>query len=88
MRYADSNCTYREVYEPQHGYIFSGPCVVTGKTVEVFVPGPGLYAYRHGKHIQDAFPEMPKGDREFLISGMSSEGWDQTFGVPEMAAAD
>lgn len=80
MRYADSNCLYSEVFEPEHGYLFTGPCVVTGKRHSVFVPGAGLYQYRQGRHIQDAFPEMSSDNREFLISGISPEGWKKLFG--------
>lgn len=80
MRYADSHCTYTEVFENgEQFYLFTGKCIFTGKSVTVKVPAPGLYAYRQGAHIQDAFPEMSAGDREFLMSGISDEGWDQTF---------
>lgn len=84
MRYADSEkCTYVEVYEPEHVYVFTGPCKVTGKPYSVSVPAQGLFEYRHGKHIQDAFPNMSAGDREFLMSGYSPEGWQQIFGKEE-----
>lgn len=39
-------------------------------------------AYRdwnNGKLIQDAFPEMSKGDRELLISGMCGSCFDKAF---------
>lgn len=79
MRYAQSHCTYREVYEPKHGYIFTGPCFVTKKEYSVFVPAEELFAYNQGKHIQDAMPSVSKEDREFLMSGMSPEGWNLAF---------
>lgn len=82
MRYADARCTYTESYEPVHTYTFTGPCVVTGKPYSVTVPGPGLFAYRHGAYIQAAFPDLPAGDREFLISGISPEAFDSMFGNP------
>lgn len=78
MQYADSRCKYVEVFEP-HGYKFTGPCVVTGKEISVTVPGDGLYRYRQGAHMQDAFPNLSADDREFLISGMSAEAWDAAF---------
>ena len=58
-----------EVYTPKHVYKFTGPCIVTGKPYTVSVPAPGLYKYHQGAFIQVAFPNMPAGDREFLISG-------------------
>ena len=80
MRYADRYCQYTETFENgEHFYTFSGPCVLTGKTVSVKVPAEGLFAYRQGAYIQDAFPSLSKDDREFLISGMSKEAWDATF---------
>ncbi len=82
MRYADNYCTYTEQYQPTHTYTFTGPCVVTGKPYSVTVPADGLYRYRQGAYIQDAFPNLSKEDREFLISGMSPEGWKSAFGEP------
>ena len=84
MLYADGKCSYYETHENgQHFYIYVGRCVVTKKEVTVKVPSEGLFAYRQGAHIQDAFPTLSVDDREFLMSGISKEGWDQTFGGDE-----
>jgi len=83
MRYADSCCTYQESFDGGHHYIYTGKCVVTGKEVSVNVPADGLFTYRQGAFIQDAFPGMSADDREFLMSGMSKEGWDATFADDE-----
>lgn len=84
MRYADRFCQYTESFENgEHFYVFTGPCVVTGKPVTVKVPGAGLFAYRSGAHIQDAFPTLSTDDREFLLSGMSKEAWNETFSGEE-----
>lgn len=83
MRYADSKCTYREVFPPEYpsqGYVFTGKCVITGAECSVFVPGAELYAYRQGALIQNAMPSVSVDDREFLMSGMSPAGWKATFG--------
>lgn len=81
MRYAlSSACICAEQFEPKHTYTFTGPCVGTGKPYSVTVPAEGLYAYNQGAYIQEAFPDMSSGDREFLISGFSPEGWKLTFG--------
>lgn len=79
MFYADNKCTYTEQSSPEHTYTFTGPCVVTGKPYSVTVPAAGLFRYRYGASIQDAFPGLSADDREFLISGMSPEGWVETF---------
>jgi hypothetical protein len=84
MRYADAKCQYTETFENgQQFYVYTGPCVVTGKTVSVKVPAEGLFAYRQGAFIQDAFPTLSKDEREFLISGTSKEGWEEIFGTGE-----
>lgn len=80
MRYADIYCECEEVFSPTHGYKFTGPCIVTARSCSVFVPANELFAYRQGELIQDAMPSVSPDDREFLISGMSPEGWKQTFG--------
>ncbi len=78
MNYADNYCTYTENIET---YTFTGNCVITGKEYSVSVPKAGLYAYRQGALIQDAFPGVCADDREFLMSGISPEGWKQAFPV-------
>jgi hypothetical protein len=59
----------------------SGPCVVTGKEYSVVVPLEGVIAYfKLGANVTSAFPDLPREEREFLISGTSPEGWIQLFG--------
>ncbi len=79
MRYADTHCTYTEKHSPVHTYVFTGKCVVTRNYYAVEVPGHELYNYRQGKLIQEAMPSVSPEDREFLMSGLSPEGWKKTF---------
>ncbi len=74
-------CTYEEMHEPEHAYRFTGPCAVTGKAYTVTIPGPDLFRLRQGVFIQEACPTLSPGDREFVLSGISPEGWEQTFKV-------
>lgn len=83
MRYADSYCDVVESYQPEHTYTFVGPCVITGKEQRVTVKADDLNRYRQGSYVQESFPYLAKEDREFLISGMSGEGWKLTFGSGE-----
>ena len=47
----------------------SGPCVVTGREHSVVVSQEGVLAYfQRGVKAREAFPELAKEDREFLIS--------------------
>jgi hypothetical protein len=67
--------------EPDGRLRLSGLCAVTGKKYSVVVPLEGAIAYfTQGAHIGEAFPELPREDREFLISGTSPEGWTRLFG--------
>jgi hypothetical protein len=81
MKYADSKCTCIEHFgsDNEHIYIFTGTCVVTRKLHSVRVKAEDLFKYRQGVHIQDAFPYLSVDDREFLISGISKEGWELMY---------
>ena len=74
-----NQCEYKETFENGHEYTFSGPCVVTGKPYSVTVKGPDLFRYHRGEYIQNAFPYLSPDDREFLMTGISPEGWKETF---------
>lgn len=79
-----NKCNYTELFKDgRQFYKFTGPCVVTGKPYSVTVPAEGLWDYNHGKHMQEAFPLLSAEDREFLISGTSPEGWEETFAEME-----
>ena len=62
----------------------TAPCVFTGEPyTTAFYPTDkitaGFRARENGALIQDAFPFMTPEDREFVKSGISPKGWDQTF---------
>jgi len=70
---------HRETFDNKiHKYIFSGRCNC-GEQQEITVIGPDLFRYRQGAHMQDAFPYLSSGDREFLMSGTCSKCWDKMF---------
>lgn len=56
-----------------------GRCVVTNKPYSVTVKSKDYEDWKNGKRIHLAFPYLDAGQREFLISGISPEGWDKTF---------
>lgn len=85
MMYADNFCTCTEKYEPEHVYVFTGKCVISGKEVSVPVKAKELYAYRQGVTIQDALKSLSADQREFLISGISGEEFDRITKEPEEA---
>lgn len=57
-----------------------GVCVFTGKEHSIEVPTDGLLRWLGGDPIQVAMPSVSADDREFLISGISPDGWKETFG--------
>ena len=82
MMYADNRCTYVEGFDRATGiqtYTYTGPCIVTGKPHSVTIRAEELFAYRQGAKLQDAFKSLTDCDREFLLTGVSPEGWKQTF---------
>ena len=80
-------CQYKEQYDP-HVYVFTGPCILTGKTHTVTLPADGLFKYNQGALVQDAFPELSLADREFIISGISPEGWEKNMEADDECATE
>ena len=39
-----------------------------------------LNRHKMGELVQDVFPDLSVEEREFLISGVTPEEWDNTFG--------
>lgn len=79
MRYAATKCTATTDGENVTitGPYFDDPT----RTRSVVVKEADLKSYESGekKYVQTAFPYLSTDDREFLISGMSPEGWDKAF---------
>lgn len=50
--------------------VYSGPCVRCGKGQQAVVKLDNVYEWEQGSLIQDAFPYLDAGEREFLISGI------------------
>lgn len=42
-----------------------------------------LKRWRHGELIQNVFPELSAEDREFLMTGVTAEEWEEEFGQTE-----
>lgn len=39
--------------------------------------------WENGMHIQDAMPNIPAEEREFIISGITPQEWNELFGENE-----
>lgn len=75
-----SSVTYFEDYtDGVHSYVFSGPCIKTGETYTVRVIGSELYAFNQPDGGINALTSNTRDDREFLMTGLSPNGWNQLF---------
>jgi len=54
----------------------------TGKetTLDLDITVQQIEAYEQGALIQDAFPNLTAGEREFIKTGITDEDWDKMFG--------
>jgi hypothetical protein len=43
----------------------------------------GMQAWKKGALIQNAFPTLSPADREFILSGITPEEWDNMFSMDE-----
>ena len=83
-RYLDRACRYTEVYDPEHIYTFTGPCVITGNLYSVEVKGNELHKMREKDCILQ-LKSLDEDQREFLITGVTPAGWAKLnggFSVP------
>jgi hypothetical protein len=57
----------------------SGPCYSCARPQEVRVKAAELENYKAGGYAQDCFSSLSAGQREFLISGICDDCWDELF---------
>lgn len=65
---------------PDGSVIFSGKVKLTEKPMSVKVNQVDLDAYDNGAEFDEVFPYLSKEEREFMLRGMSQDGWDMIFG--------
>ena len=56
------------------------PCMHCGKTTVMKLDRESVEAWKNGEFIQEAFPELNKGSRELIVSGIHPECWNAMFG--------
>jgi hypothetical protein len=61
----------------------SNNCLITKKPCSLTVWKEQYIAWQMGELAQNAFPTLTTDEREFLISGISTEGWSLLFGGEE-----
>ena len=68
-------------------FILARVSPITGNLNEVEIPmtieayALGMRAWKKGALIQDAFPTLPAPIREFIMSGITPQEWDDMFGM-------
>ncbi len=60
-------------------YLILRKCPLCQKTARAIVPAQGVWDWEHGKHIQDAFPNLDADQRELVLTGTHSECWNSLF---------
>ena len=50
------------------------------RSMELDVTEQEFINWRNGELVQNAFPNLTASEREFIISGMTDEEWDEAFG--------
>lgn len=58
-------------------------CPMCGEDSLVTVPTDGYRKWAAGAFVQEAFPQMPAGGRELLITGTHSKCWDDLWSEDE-----
>jgi hypothetical protein len=58
---------------------------VTGVTHSLDLPvtEQQIQAWQEGQLIQNVFPDLSPGDREFIKTGITNAEWNDMFGMPE-----
>jgi hypothetical protein len=65
--------------------IITRKSVFTGitRSIDLPVTEAQVEEYNRGAYIQNAFPNLTAGEREFIKSGVTDEEWEAVFGGPE-----
>ena len=65
--------------------IITRKSVFTGitRSIDLPVTEAQVEEYNRGVYIQNAFPNLTAGEREFIKSGVTDEEWEAVFGGPE-----
>jgi hypothetical protein len=62
----------------------------TGKSnsMTLDITADDLQRWRDGALIQDVFPNLTSDEREFIMTGITPESWEEAFGTDEVKKGD
>lgn len=65
--------------------IVTNKSMFTGKISSMDLPitKDQLYRWQTGELVQNVFPHLSKDEREFLMTGVTPDEWEATFGKEE-----
>jgi hypothetical protein len=72
--------SFTEQYRPRRVYVFHACCANCGANIDVILPAEGLFKFRQGASVQDAFPHLSPSEREMLITGIGECCWGKLLG--------
>ena len=49
------------------------------RTIDLPITEADLQAWQNGMHIQKACPDLTPDEREFIMTGVTKEEWEETF---------
>jgi hypothetical protein len=61
----------------------SPACILCGKSTTMELDSEDIYKWRGGSLIQDIWPDMPKEQREVIMSGTHPECWSEIVRTAE-----
>jgi hypothetical protein len=50
------------------------------RTLDLDITQEQIDAYNNGALVQNAFPNLSADDREFIMTGVTADEWDNAFG--------
>jgi hypothetical protein len=53
------------------------------RSLDLNITAAQVAKYNRGALLQDAFPQLSAGDREFFKTGVTDEEWERTMGGDE-----
>tara|TARA_R110000823_G_scaffold216404_1_gene345975 strand:- start:222 stop:458 length:237 start_codon:yes stop_codon:yes gene_type:complete len=73
--------TYTQVKQLEHNLSVTKPSMLSGleNTMVLDITFEQYDAWRDGTLIQDAMPNLTPDEREFLMTGITSEEWDNEY---------
>ena len=56
--------------------------IISGKINAMYldITEEQYFSWKNGDLVQEAFPQLNSGEREFIVSGITPKEWEEVFG--------